>query len=137
MRGDGGPKEDKDSIQGYWKVIAAENNGVELPRDTIVRLRLVVTGERITLMDGATTEFEATYKLDPGHTPKRIDLTDAKTPRTVKAIYRLSGDDLKIVYDEGATAGQYPTDFVSEGSQSPNDRLLTLKRTTKDKLAKP
>jgi uncharacterized protein (TIGR03067 family) len=79
-------------------------------------------------MKGERTEFEAAYRLDPRHAPKRINLTDVKSSRTVKGIYQLDGDDLEIVYDEGATANQYPTAFVSERGPSPNDRFLTLKR---------
>ena len=87
-----------------------------------------MTNKQMTLMNGESTEFNATYKLDPSSAPKRIDLIDTKSSRTVKGIYRLDGDDLKIVYDEGAEADRYPTDFLSEAGTSPNDRLLTLKR---------
>jgi RNA polymerase sigma factor (sigma-70 family) len=123
--------QDTESIQGEWKVIAASNHGKELLRASIENLRLVVKAKQMTLMNGENANFDVTYQLDPGHAPKRIDLTDIKSSRTVKGIYRLVGDDLTIVYDEGTTADKYPTDFVSEAGMSPNDRLLTLKRSKK------
>ena len=128
---DGKDTDDTESIQGDWRVISASNHGEELLKASIENLRLVVTAKQMTLMNGENAEFDVTYKLDPGHAPKRIDLTDINSSRTVKGIYRLDGDDLTIVYDEGSTADQYPTDFVSEAGMSPNDRLLTLKRMTK------
>ncbi len=60
---------------------------------------------------------------------EKISLSRKKT--TYQGIYRVDRDDLTIVYDEGSTTDQYPTDFVSEAGESPNDRLLTLKRTKK------
>jgi RNA polymerase sigma factor (sigma-70 family) len=128
---DGKITEDTESIQGDWKVISAANYGEELLKASVENLRLVITNKQMRLMNRENTEFAVTYKLDPGHAPKRINLTDMKSSHTLKGIYCLDGDDLKIVYDEGATADQYPTDFVSEAGMSPNDRLLTLKRTTR------
>ena len=79
--------DDAESIQGDWYVIAAANNGEELLKSSIENLRLIVTNKRMTLMNGESTEFDATYKLDPSSAPKRIDLTDTKSSRTVKGIY--------------------------------------------------
>ncbi len=62
--------------------------------------------------------------MKPDRTPKELDLTAAG--RTLRAIYRLSGDDLTICLNERPN-GDRPTAFASQ-LNSPNDVLWVLKR---------
>jgi uncharacterized protein (TIGR03067 family) len=90
--------EEMAKLQGTWKQIGYEREGVKepiddeagwAPRSTFVGDTFVVT-----LADG-TIPIRGTYKLDPTQSPKTVDWTDTHgedAGKTLLAIYRLDGD---------------------------------------------
>lgn len=84
-------------LQGSWKQIAYERDGVVDPPDEQGwEPRTTFTGEEfvVTLADG-TVPIKGTYRIDPTRNPKTVDWTDAigeDAGKTLLAIYSLQGD---------------------------------------------
>jgi uncharacterized protein (TIGR03067 family) len=107
-------------LQGTWKQIACEENGVAgavdefgtEPKSTFTDDTFVVT-----LADGSLA-IKGTFKLDPSREPKAIDWTDtfgADAGKTFPAIYSLEGDQLVFcAADEGQ---ERPTEFRTRSGQ--------------------
>jgi RNA polymerase sigma factor (sigma-70 family) len=94
-------QKDEEAIRGTWAVANLEQVNHEPTKDEQAAfqagaLKVVITADRIIYPD----KSEATYQLDPGQTPKRIDLTVASDRKTVTVpgIYSLQGDRLKLCY---------------------------------------
>jgi uncharacterized protein (TIGR03067 family) len=105
------PKEsitnDLEEIQGTWKQIAYERDGVKEPLDEQDREpKVTFSGNMfvVTLADGSIP-IKGTFKLDPTQEPKSMDLTDtfgADAGKTFLAIYLLNCDRLAFcAADEG------------------------------------
>jgi RNA polymerase sigma factor (sigma-70 family) len=119
------PKADKDSLQGTWIPVSAEEDGKKIPEDVIKAkdFEMVFAGDKVTLpVKGESKEFG--YKLDPDKKPKQIDLALGEG-KTAKGIYLLDGDTLKLCVQKDPD-GERPAEFVSkEGTQH---NLIVLKR---------
>ena len=99
---------DQAKLAGKWTVETFEYNGnaVERLKDAIREFK---DGKySLTLKMG--DEIEGSLKLDSTKTPKQIDLD--VNGRTLKGIYELDGDTLKMSYNLGAE--ERPTEFVSK-----------------------
>jgi uncharacterized protein (TIGR03067 family) len=115
-------KKDLDKLQGTWVAKSAERGGkpVDLDKEEHIPPKVTFKGDKITI-HGKQGEHSATFKL--GHHGKlaTIDITrdeaDAKD-HTLKALYRLEGDTLKVCVNE-AKRGERPTEFgAAEGSHT-------------------
>lgn len=98
---------DLEKIQGAWKQIAYERDGVKEPLDELGwEPRVTFSGNTfvVTLADGSVP-IKGTFKLNPTQDPKFMDLTDtfgADAGKTFLAIYLLNGDRLVFcAADEG------------------------------------
>lgn len=112
--------EELKKLQGTWKQIALEKDGVpdfvdeygQEPRATFVDDTYVVT-----LADG-TIAIKGTFRLDPTREPKTIDWIDTfgeDAGKTFLAIYSLEGDELIFcAADEGQ---ERPTEFRTRPGQ--------------------
>lgn len=99
---------DQGKLAGKWTVETFEYNGsdVERLKDAIREFK---DGKySLTLKMGDA--IEGSLKLDSTKTPKQIDLD--VNGRTLKGIYELDGDTLKMSYNLGAE--ERPTEFVSK-----------------------
>ncbi len=115
---------DYGKIQGTWKVVAVENDGVKAPSEPLKRWTIVFkTGNKVFVNKGGVPE-EGTFTLDPSKSPKEIDLTLERPggDDTVKAVYTLEGDELKIC-GPSAKDRPRPKEISSKKAQ-----LTTLKR---------
>jgi uncharacterized protein (TIGR03067 family) len=123
-----GIRKEQTNLQGTWLVVALEAGGKPIPADGLRRINLhyIFTGNKILIKRVGRPDQENTYQIDPTATPKRID-TKIKGGMTVKGIYELTGDTLKlcVMTDENAST-QYPKDFVSR--PSPTTDMLTFQR---------
>jgi uncharacterized protein (TIGR03067 family) len=108
------PKGDKDALQGTWSMVSGTQDGKPVPEDVIKRIKVVVSGDKMTQMLG-DEKHEHTYKLNPDKSPKEIDV-DFGDGKAGKGIYELKGDTLKVAH--GSKPGSpRPRDFTSkEGS---------------------
>jgi RNA polymerase sigma factor (sigma-70 family) len=95
-------RSDKERIQGTWRLIKVEVNGVELSFPFLFlgaqsKELATFTGDKWTssFMEGKGF----TFKLDPDSKPKAIDLHPLEDAnKTLLGIYRLVGDDLTICF---------------------------------------
>jgi uncharacterized protein (TIGR03067 family) len=111
---------DFEKLQGTWKQIAYERDGVkELPDEQGWHPRVTFTGNEfvVTLADGRVP-IKGIFKIDPTCRPKAMDLTDtfgADAGKTFLAIYSLDGDQLVFC---AADAGlERPTEFTTKPGQ--------------------
>jgi RNA polymerase sigma factor (sigma-70 family) len=123
------PKEDKDAIQGSWKVVKVQENGKDASDTdngkTFMSAPLSITGTKIVL-EGV---FEMNYQLDPTAKPKAIDL-DNGGDKSFSCVYSLDGNTLTICAPVMPGDPRPSEVACKEGS---NTRMLVLKREAKDK----
>ncbi len=134
---------DKEKIQGMWRIITAEVDGVrygegreEMKEDRLVIEKSTFTfssKERSLLTDPAPIEIVATFELENSQSPGSMVFRWKKSsngkavPFAQKAIYELQGDTLRICINSGAMETEVPTDFsANKGSKR---ACWTFKRT--------
>jgi RNA polymerase sigma-70 factor (ECF subfamily) len=136
------PKEDKEAIQGTWKVTAVETGGKDVSATDefkpLAEAEWVVTADEITFELPGKPDQKAAYKIDASKKPKELDVTPSDGPANEKdkmmpAIYSLEGDVLKIC----AASPDDPTRPRELASKEGTKTLLiTFKRVEAGK-AKP
>ena len=131
------PTEDRDKLQGTWRLVTAENDGLRIGegRPELTDSRLVFEKGSFTLFytlrseltEPETKQAGGDFTLDTKRSPKVIMLEWKERPWNFgrKAIYALDGDTLKLCLSQGDD-DKLPTDFSANyGSK----RLLwTFKR---------
>jgi uncharacterized protein (TIGR03067 family) len=99
---------DQEKLQGKWKVESFDYNGmpVEAMKDAVREFNL----DKYSLTPTSGDVFSGTVKLDSSKKPKQINLL--VNDRTLKGIYEIDGEMLKISYRlEG---DERPTEFTSK-----------------------
>lgn len=108
---------DKDKLQGVWKLTGLSFGGKELPAPKDQAITLTFSGNKVSFREGNKKPEDGTFTVDPSKTPKHMDLkkgADAKDED--KAIYQLTGDTLKIGLGEGKGAdSKRPASFDGPG----------------------
>jgi len=122
-RDDKNGKSDQDLIQGTWKVVEGERNGEKPPQEFLDNFKITFKGDKAIPEGGGGGE--ASFKLDTGKKPRQITVTRAEGNRTMKGIYQLDGDTLKICFG-GEGNDNYPTEFT--GKAGSNNMLMVFKR---------
>jgi uncharacterized protein (TIGR03067 family) len=97
-----------DKLQGKWTVESFEYNGG--PVAQMLGALREFSGDKYTLSPKSGETFSGTFKIDAAQTPKQIDLM--LPDRTLKGIYEVSGETLKIAYSLDGEAR--PTEFQSK-----------------------
>jgi uncharacterized protein (TIGR03067 family) len=93
------PKSDDDKIQGTWQPKGLSLSGKPLPKPAPKDLPTrTFTKTKLVTEDPGKGQEEATYKLEATKKPKQIDITSKRSKKTLKGIYVLDGDTLKIAY---------------------------------------
>jgi uncharacterized protein (TIGR03067 family) len=117
----GEPVGDGRDMQGSWRVVVLMDGGET--QAVSPDSRVIITREKMMLKD-KRYPFEFAYRLDSRKDPKWLDLVMPATE--YPGIYELTGDTLKICYNE-RPRGERPSAFVSLAN-SPNDVLVVLRR---------
>jgi uncharacterized protein (TIGR03067 family) len=113
-------------LQGTWKVGEAKIGGVSPDEKLLEKMVVVIRDNRVLFKDGLT-DSDAEVKLDPSKKPAWIDMTPAREKITIKGIYELDGDALKLCWAQEGK--ERPTTFESkEGTPT---ALFVLKREKK------
>jgi uncharacterized protein (TIGR03067 family) len=89
---------EKERLQGTWAATAVIDNGREEAAEQVRELKLTIKGDKYIYTLGQRS-FAAVYKIDPTKKPKEMDVTFEEGPikgTTMRAIYALEGDELKI-----------------------------------------
>src|SRR5262249_2720046 len=94
---DDGAKAELAKLKGTWQAGSGEAGGRKADSMELEKTFLVIEGDRYTVQvpDGAR---KGTFKVDPGKTPKQIDVVAADGPnkgKTVRGIYELKGATLR------------------------------------------
>jgi|SRR6266436_2881034 len=103
------PAQETANFQGTWKMVSCVANGESETGD----VRWIVEDDHYTIrLDGQSHVDPYTFKLDPSQ--KRIDVFHHDTPKgtyggSLKGIYELKGDSLRVCYD--LTGQKYPKSF--------------------------
>lgn len=117
-------------LEGTWRFVSLESDGEKAPPTVIEKWRWVIRDGEIHMGDPALGDQKSSFKLDESKKPKAIDMTalDGKAKgKTLKCIYRLDGEILKICVPEGRLATNdrsRPTEFEGGKGQS----LIVLER---------
>ena len=112
--------EEMERLQGTWRQIAYERDGVTEPLDEQGwEPRVTFTGDTfvVRLADGSTP-IRGTFKLDPTRDPKAIDWTDTfgeDAGKTFLAIYSLEGD--RFTFCAAYPGQERPTEFRTRPGQ--------------------
>jgi len=114
-------KEDAKKIQGVWVMTAFEKDGNKVPAPAEFKLK--IGADKI---EPVGQDDPADYKLGVAKGLGTIDIVGSKGAekgKTVKGIYELKGDELKICMPSGPE-GERPTEFTSKNGAG----ILYLKR---------
>jgi uncharacterized protein (TIGR03067 family) len=130
---------ERKQLEGTWEVVAFEEHGETVPRESyqftakIRAGRFALEARRMLLFFAVGGELTGTYRLDPSKKPRAIDFEyedvgaepgAGRRRTTVRGIYLLDGDTLKICKD--MSGQQRPREFKTEPGSS--KVVLVLKR---------
>lgn len=114
------PADDKDAaadlkaLVGKWTIEKSELGGKDITEVLKVLQFEIMPGGKYVAKHGESKD-EGTFTVDPGKKPKRMDIKTGETGpskgKTMKAVYKLDGDELVICYQFGG--GDYPAKFES------------------------
>ncbi len=123
-------KTDLEALQSTWQVDECELDGTKMAAAMVQASKIILKGNAFrTVSMGA--DYEGTFTLDPGASPKTIDMAFTTGPEkgnTTKGIYKLDGDVWTLCL--ATTAKTRPTKFATAGGSGL--ALETLKRSTGD-----
>jgi uncharacterized protein (TIGR03067 family) len=122
-------KDDAKKLEGTWAATAMEFGGQQAPADAVKDTKLTFAGDQLTFTSKGKDE-KATFKVDTGKKPFTIDITPSDGPdkgKTMKGIYTLDGDTLKIAF--GVKEDERPTGFTNEKDKP--IVVMTFKREKK------
>ncbi len=129
---DDAAKQETAKLQGTWRVVSAERDGMKVPDDESKKITLLIKGDKFTARRTENSEkpeekiYDMSFTLDPSKNPKWIDVNYVDGERKGESslgIYELNGDTLKICMNRGTTR---PMEFKTEAETSRH--LMVLKR---------
>jgi len=118
--------EEKVNIIGTWLPFEGTLNGEKLTDDFLKSFKVIVAKDGYKAVVGEQTE-SGTYKIDTKAKPTTMDIAPSDGPqkgKTIKAIFELSGDTIKICYP--LENGEQPKEFAS--TKDSKVFLVTYKR---------
>jgi len=71
-------KKDNDAklVQGKWRVISAQDNGLPYPKSKIEKMSVLIEKDELRIVvEGTKSEQGAKFTIDPSTNPKQIDFT--------------------------------------------------------------
>jgi RNA polymerase sigma factor (sigma-70 family) len=115
------------ALEGAWVVVALEANGRKATPEEVKGMRWTVRGGEVTATDPDGGTDKLSIRLDPGKSPKEIDLVALGGPnkgQTAAGIYQLDDGKLRICLRDSGGPGGRPKEFVS----GPGQGLITFER---------
>lgn len=110
-------------LDGKWQLVSAEAGGAKMSAQDVKDFSLTFKAGRFVSHHGEENKA-GSYTLDPGASPKTIELTPADGPdkgKTWSLIYTLEGNTLKVC---GREVGKpRPDSFDTKGK---NDIILMI-----------
>jgi uncharacterized protein (TIGR03067 family) len=117
-------RKELEKLQGKWLAVEFERDGDKVAEKDLKDSSATFAGNRVTMRDGASVRA-LEFKLDPSKKPKTIELTTGQ--QTVRGIYGLDGDSLKLCVHLGDPESTFPTEFTGKKGYL----LIVLKREKK------
>ena len=109
---------DTKELQGSWQAVSLEANGEARPDDEAKELQIVFKGDEIFAVKPTGEEPHLKFKLDPGKTPKAIDLIHIEGSdkgKTAAGIYCLKDGRLRVCINIfGQDTTQRPKQFKTQ-----------------------
>jgi uncharacterized protein (TIGR03067 family) len=105
---------DATQLNGTWVLVRGEQDGKPLPEDAIQGIKMVIDGDKYTLIVGGE-RMVSTLHLDPTKKPKSIDAKATGGPykdKTLLGIYRIEGDEFTVCF--AAPGKERPKDFTTK-----------------------
>jgi uncharacterized protein (TIGR03067 family) len=119
-------------LEGTWRVVSLEVEGVKIPEETIKDSRLIIKGKEFTMKEKIAT-YRGSLIIDPSKKPTTIDLKFTEGPEkgnTSLGIYELEGDDLKLCLT--VTAKDRPTEFAAKPKSGHGFEVLKREKPKKE-----
>jgi uncharacterized protein (TIGR03067 family) len=120
--------EERAKLRGTWELAASVFNGKAAAEDYLKQRQIVITDDQLIAVVAGEKKTPLSFALDPGHSPKHIDIKKPHSEESAHGIFELKGDELRLCYGEPG-AGR-PTEFASKEGEKVY--LLVLKRSKKD-----
>jgi uncharacterized protein (TIGR03067 family) len=111
------------ALDGKWHVVSLTERGKEVKDEAVHLMTLEFKGNRLT-MSMLDKSKDSAVRLDPGKTPREIDLEEAGRPRKLLGIYKVEKDTLTLCFDDKEKVRPTKFESTAEGGQV----LLVLKR---------
>jgi uncharacterized protein (TIGR03067 family) len=111
-------------LRGTWVAVSLEHGGKQEAPPNGEELTFTFDGGKLIIKESRRTE-EGSYTTNDTKNPMEIDLIPSKNvPKeaTIKGIYRIDGDTLKLAFTRG---GARPTRFDAKDD---NSGVITFKR---------
>jgi uncharacterized protein (TIGR03067 family) len=106
-------KADQERLQGAWLVQSLEAGGKKIIAEPDGS-RMFFVGDKMAMEKGGKKgDSETTFKIDATKKPKHLDLIFKDkdgNPSTIRGIYDLDGDNLKVCYRIQLTGGKKTDD---------------------------
>jgi uncharacterized protein (TIGR03067 family) len=113
-------------LQGKWVFVENEQDGKKVPEEDLKDCHLTFKNDKLTIRETPKAEDAGiAFKLDPSKKPKTIELGKGKN--TVRGIYSLDGDTLKLCVALSQAESKFPTEFTGKQGYS----LIVCKREKK------
>ena len=112
-------KKELAKLEGNWSMVSGEREGQKLPDDLVKDAKRVSKGNETTVSIGGQVFIKATYTIDPGKKPKRIDYTvteGANKGKKLLGIYELDGDTVKFCF--AGPDQERPKEFKTEADDT-------------------
>jgi len=123
-------KKELEKLKGAYTMVSGEEDGKALPADFVKGSKFEFTADKMTITTGKD-KVVAALKIDPSGKVKQFDLMPEAGPdkgKTIKGIYVLDGDTLKLSAASDASKGR-PTDFTTK--KGSGNVLMVLKKEKK------
>ena len=113
-------------FQGTWILLSGEKSGEQMPAEQIKSVKLVFKDNKIKVSLNGKEDHVQEFEIDPGKSPKEINLTRELNGQksTVVGIYSFDGKTLKLCGDDFGK--ERPTEFSTK--DKPSYTMLVLKR---------
>jgi uncharacterized protein (TIGR03067 family) len=126
--GDQTPTEESEKVQGSWLLVEASVAGKTVrPPKGEVSIYTFTKDKKLTVRLTGEPDKQGTFKIDPGKTPKHIDLifeaAEGKEREVGRGIYNIDGDNLTIAMNPDRRGVNRPSALASKTAI-----IMTLKR---------
>jgi uncharacterized protein (TIGR03067 family) len=109
------PVAEDETLYGTWVLTSLEDMGKAVPNFEGGGTFVFSKGGKVTMKEKGRPDQEGAFKVAATKSPREIDLIGPKeegqVQETMKGIYQIEGDTLKLVFSSRKPEGERPTSF--------------------------